>query len=94
MATFQEEPIESGPSYRITEVDGRDPRRLDEFAGENTITILKDGVPHTVFGSGTPMIDSIRFYQKNPTPAGRDIRVWVISQTSDGAFHARHLAAF
>jgi hypothetical protein len=37
MATFQEDPIESGPTYRTTEVDGRDPRRLDEFAGENTM---------------------------------------------------------
>jgi hypothetical protein len=32
------------------------------------------------------MIDSIRFYPKDSTPAGGDLRVCVISQTSDGAF--------
>jgi len=94
MATSLEDPIDSGRGYRITAVDGRDPSRLDEFVGENTFTIIKDGVPQSVFGTGTPMIDSIRFYQKDSTPVARDIRVWNISQASDGTFHARHVAAF
>src|SRR6478609_11672004 len=68
MTNSLEDPIQSGPAYRITEVDGRNPGRLDDFAGENTFTIIKDGVPHSVFGTGTPMIDSIRFYQKDSTP--------------------------
>jgi len=94
MTNSLEDPIESGPQYRITEVDRRNPGMLDDFAGENTFTIIKDGVVHSVFGTGIPMIDSIRFYQKDSTPAARDIRVWKINQASDGTFHARHVAAF
>ena len=94
MTNSLEDPIESGPGYRITEVDGRNPGMLDDFAGENTFTIIKDGVVHSVFGTGIPMIDSIRFYQKGSTPVARDLRVWKINQASDGTFHARHVAAF
>jgi hypothetical protein len=88
-----DEPVGSGLSYIVTHIDGQPPASLDDFTGEVQVTITKDDAPTQLIGVGGETADGVRFYQKDPTLHGRDIRVWLITDNG-GTFLATPFAAF
>jgi hypothetical protein len=94
MTFTADEPVESGRSYDVTEVDGRRPEALSDFAGETRLTLIKGEMTHRIIGDGATTGGGVRFYQKDPGPADRDVRVWVITDRGEGRFQAEPFAAF
>ena len=88
------DPVASGRSYHVTEVDGHVPNGLSDFAGETRLTLVKGGMTHRLVGDGNTTGARVRFHQKDPGPDDRDVRVWVITDGGDGTFLAEPLAAF
>ena len=88
------EPVASGQSYLITEVNGRPPGRLSDFAGDIELTAVKDGQRLKLNGAAAQAHGVVRFYQKDPGPDNRDVRVWTITNPGTGAFLGEPLAAF
>ena len=88
------EPVESGQSYTITHVDGREPESLDDFTGDVHLTLVRNGQQLHVTGAATRTADSVRFYQKDLALQDRDIRVWTITELDNSTFHAAPHAAF
>jgi hypothetical protein len=88
-----DEPVESGLSYAVTQIDGHVPGSLGDFTGEVHVTVSKDGAPTQLIGVGGETADGVRFYQKDPALHDRDIRVWFITE-SGGSFWAEPLSAF
>ena len=87
-------PVESGCRYHVTEVDGHQPATLSDFAGDTRLTLVRDGMSQRLVGDGNRTGDGVRFYQKDPGPDDRDMRVWVITDGGDGTFLAEPVAAF
>ena len=100
MTFTADEPVESGCSYRVTEVDGRRPEALSDFTGDTRLTLIKGEMTHRLIGDGAAMGDGattggvVRFYQKDPGPDDRDVRVWVVTDRGDRTFIAEPVAAF
>ena len=94
MTFTADEPVESGCSYRVTEVDGRRPEALSDFAGDTRLTLIMGGMNHRLVGDGATTGGVVRFYQKDPGPDDRDVRVWVITDRGDRTFIAEPVAAF
>ena len=88
------EPVESGQSYTITHVDGREPESLDDFSGDVHLTLVRNGQQLHVTGAATRTADSVRFYQKDLALQDRDIRVWTITGRDNSSFLATPHAAF
>ena len=86
------DPVESGCSYDVAEVDGHRPEALSDFAGDTQLTLVKGGVSYRLIGDGATTDDRVRFHQKDPDD--RDVRVWVITDGGDGTFLAEPVAAF
>jgi hypothetical protein len=94
MTFFAADPISSGRPYRVLAAGGQAPSTLDQFLGEASFTIAKDGAESLVSGLGSPHEAGVRFHEKNVAHDGKDVRVWQISQDSSGAFVATATAAF
>ena len=94
MTFTPDDPVESGRSYQVTEVDGHRPEALSDFAGETRLTLVKGSVSHRLIGDGATTPGGVRFYQKDPGPDDRDVRVWVVTDCGDGTFLAEPMAAF
>jgi hypothetical protein len=94
MTFTAEDPVESGRSYRVTEVDGHRPDGLSDFTGETRLTLVKGGMSHRLIGDGNTTGGGVRFHQKDPGPDDRDVRVWMITDRGDGTFLAEPVAAF
>jgi hypothetical protein len=94
MSFFVPEPVISGKSYLVMQVGGRAPVSLADFAVDGDFTIDKDDKPYRVSGSGVERGGAVRFYEKDMSRDGKDVRVWQISPGSDGRFMAEHIAAF
>ena len=92
--TNASEPVKSGAQYLITDVGGRPPAGLLDFAGEITIVLAKNGKQLEVVGCGAETSGEVRFHQKDPGLHERDVRVWIITQLAKGRFSARPNAAF
>lgn len=88
------DPVASGRSYQVTEVDGHLPNGLSDFAGETRLTLVRDDMTHRLVGDGNTTGTRVRFHQKDPGPDDRDVRVWVITDGGDGTFLAEPVAAF
>jgi hypothetical protein len=88
------EPVESGQSYTITHVDGRQPESLDDFTGDVHLTLARNDQHLHVTGAIARTADSLRFYQKDLALQDRDIRVWTITELDNSTFHAAPHAAF
>jgi hypothetical protein len=88
------EPVASGQSYVITEVNGRPPAGLGDFTGDIEVTAVKGGHRLTLVGAAAETQGVVRFYQKDPGPDDRDIRVWTIVAQGNGAFTGQPFAAF
>jgi len=87
-------PVASGQNYLITEVNGRPPGRLSDFTGDIELTAVKDGQRLTLNGAAAETHGVVRFYQKDPGPVDRDVRVWTIIDQGSGAFLGQPFAAF
>lgn len=85
------EPVASGP-HRVTEVDGTEPRTLDDFVGDRRFTAERSGQRHVVVGSGRVSGSAVRFHQKSGPGGGKDVRVWRIIALPDGSFEAEPAA--
>jgi hypothetical protein len=88
------EPVASGQSYTISQVDGHRPESLDDFAGDIHLTLIRNGQHLDVAGAVARTADSVRFYQKDLALPDRDIRVWTITASGDSTFLAAPVAAF
>jgi hypothetical protein len=88
------EPVGSGQSYTINEVDGRVPNSLDDFNGDIHLLLIRNEQALHVVGNGTRQGNSVRFYQKDLALNNRDIRVWTVTAGDDYTFLAAPLAAF
>ncbi len=90
------EPVGSGQTYVVADVDGRPPRALDDFSGASTeLLIRREQQSCHIVGAGTaPMSGSVRFHQKDGGPDGKDVRVWLITDRGDGTFCAEALSLF
>ncbi len=82
----------SGVPYPVTATGDSAPTSLDAFLGETVFTIEVSGEPYVVRGTGDAPGGQVRVHEKSLI-AGKDIRVWHVSQGADG-FTAEHVAAF
>ena len=55
---------------------------------------MKDGQQLKLTGAATETHGAVRFQQKDPGPADRDVRVWTITDPGTGTFLGRPSAAF
>lgn len=95
MTFLSDDPVGSGQQYPVTDVNGRTPVRLTSFTGDVCLTLIRNGNAVQMLGSGCSVAgDGVRFHQKNPGPHGKDIRVWTITESTDGSFLAAPVAAF
>ncbi len=82
----------SGAAYPVTAAGEGVPTGLDAFLGETVFTIGMAGHPYVVRGTGDALENRVRVHEKS-TAAGKDIRVWYVSEGQQG-FAAEHVAAF
>lgn len=87
-------PLPSGKPYRVTDVAGQAPVGLDDFVGDGTFTVDRDGQPYEVAGAGVLTGETVRFHEKSAGPYGKDVRVWRVSRVPGGGFTAEHTPAF
>ena len=90
MTTTTDGPVISGLAYTVTEIDGRPPTGLVGCVGERTLTLVGNGLSHRVRGTGIAHPGGIRFHQKDLGPAGKDVRVWMITDPHHDALLAQH----
>ena len=88
---FPPEPVVSGTPYQVMDVDGRSPGGLEDFVGAGRFT-LDVGHRYLVCGAGHRTGDAVRFHEKTAGGAGKDVRVWLVTETP-GGYEARHAAA-
>ena len=94
MAFPVDQPVVSGQSYSVMEVDGHRPTGLADFVGTTAITLFRDGHSHRLIGDGAATSGTIRFHQKDPGPDDKDVRVWTITDHGAGTFLAEPAASF
>ena len=82
----------SGVPYRVTAAGDSAPTGLDAFLGDTVFTVDMAGEPYVVRGTGDAPDGQVRVHEKSAV-AGKDVRVWHVSQTGDG-YTAEHVAAF
>lgn len=76
--------IVSGVPYEVTEVEGRTPSTLEEFAGDVTIHTQGPTGDHEVSGAGEhPHDGAVRVHEKDHDGTGKDVRVWTVSPAPD-----------
>ncbi len=85
-----DEPVSSGRAYTLTEVDGRPPAGLVSCVGERTLTLALNDLSYRVYGSGVASSGTVRFYQKDLGPDGKDVRVWTIRDPGGTPLIAEH----
>lgn len=93
MAVSATDPVVSGQPYRVVSVDGSPPSGLEQFIGEASFAIEKDGVESQIRGQGSATTAGVRFHEKDTEHAGRDVRTWQIVEADDG-LSATPIAAF
>jgi hypothetical protein len=82
----------SGVPYPVTAVGDGAPTGLDAFLGETVFTLDMAGRQYVVRGTGDTVDGRTRVHEKS-TVAGKDVRVWYVSEGPHG-FTAEHIAAF
>ena len=88
------EPVASGQTYRVAEVNGRAPAGLDEFVGDVDLLLSRGGTSLRIVGSGSRQQDTARVHQKDPASPERDVRVWIVRENLGATFLAEALGAF
>jgi hypothetical protein len=82
----------SGVPYPVTTAGDSTPTGLEGFLGETVFTIDMAGRPYVVRGTGDMLDGKARVHEKSAV-AGKDVRVWYVSEGPEG-FQAEHIAAF
>lgn len=88
------DPVSSGRPYRILAAGGSKPSAFEQFVGETSFTISKDGAESQIFGRGTAHGTGVRFQEKDIEHGGKDVRTWHLAQEPAGGFTATPTAAF
>ena len=87
--------VASGMPYRVVDIAGRAPHSLDQFVGDTHFVVDKAGALSTVNGQGAVRGECVRFHEKGGVAgAGRDTRVWTITQTDVGEFVAATVSEY
>ncbi len=81
----------SGLPYLVLLVGGQPPSALEQFVGETSFVVSKSGTDSSVAGVGTLDADGVRFFEKGLGDS-KDVRVWQIRQTAEGAYTAETLS--
>jgi len=87
------DPVVSGHPYHVVSVDGSSPSALEQFIGDASFAIVKDGAESQVRGQGSAHGLGVRFREKDVDHTGRDVRTWLIAEADEG-FSATPVAAF
>jgi hypothetical protein len=87
------DPIASGLPYDVVAVGGEPPARLDQFVGDSSFVIARNGRRSRVCGVGRPNEPGVHFQEKDVDHDGKDVRTWQISQ-GDTGFCAAPLGMF
>jgi hypothetical protein len=76
--------IVSGVPYEVTELEGKAPAVLEDFAGPITMHTQGATGDHEVCGSGEHVHDgAVRVHEKDHHGTGKDVRVWTVSPAAD-----------
>ena len=94
MTFTAEGPVASGQMYFVTLVNGQRPHRLDDFAGDVEVTLIRDSQSLSLVGEGAVVDGAVQLCQKERGSIDRDVRVWTVSEHGDGHFVAEPTAAF
>ncbi len=94
MTFATEDPVASGQTYLVTEVNGQPPNRLADFAGDVEVTLANGNSPITLAGEAAQVDGAVRLCQKERGPTHRDIRLWTVTEQDGGGFAAEPFAAF
>jgi hypothetical protein len=74
------EPVVSGVTYQVTQVNGSAPHGAESFRGATTLTVTGETGSHLLSGQSLQSEDgTIRFFEKAGDPGGKDVRVWHIA---------------
>ncbi len=76
-------PVGSGQAYRVVSVDESPPSGLEQFLGDASFTISKDGAESQIGGQGCAHCLGVRFHEKDVDHGGRDVRTWQITEADD-----------
>jgi hypothetical protein len=78
--------IVSGVPYEVTDVEGKEPASLEDFAGPITMQTRGATGDHEVSGSGEGIHGgAVRVHEKDHHGTGKDVRVWTVSPNPDDA---------
>ena len=86
--------IASGLPYEVVEVAGRTPTAIEDFVGTTGFLARRGDETHHVPGQGVAAGTDVRFHEKAVDGGGKDVRVWTVRRTPDGAFAAEHAAVY
>jgi len=73
-----------GPSYRVTEVAGRLPARLEDFIGATTVTVGKHGHANFLIGTGVKDGQAVLFHEKETGSAPDSDPMWIFTDLGGG----------
>ena len=77
--------VVSCSAYVVTQVGGRPPTALEEFAGLTDFVAEGLTGSHHVSGQGGEVVgDTVRFYEKDNHGTGKDVRVWTVCRRDAG----------
>ena len=94
MAFTADGPVASGQTYDVTLVNGHRPHRLDDFAGDVEVTLIRDSQSLSLVGQGAVADGAVQLCQKERGSIDRDVRAWTVNERGDGRFVAQPTAAF
>jgi hypothetical protein len=76
--------VVSGVPHPVVEVEGQEPAELDQFIGERTFVVERNGSRYQVAGAGSLVEGAVRFHEKVMGGHGKDVRVWTVTTSQDG----------
>ena len=74
--------VPSGTAMPVSEVEGRAPASLEDFAGDVSFSLGLEP-PYLVEGCGRLDGSAVRFHEKDVQNNGKDIRVWEVRMDGD-----------
>ena len=88
--------VSTGPAlsglYPVVEVAGQRPILLTDFVGAAAVTVLVDGQPVQLMGTGGLTANGMEFEQRDPTDLDQPgVRIWTIIEDRDQTFWAEPL---
>ncbi|MEO5832858.1 MAG: hypothetical protein ABJA16_09030 [Nakamurella sp.] len=95
MTELATDAVVSGVPYAVSRADGTPALTAIEFVGDTTFRVHQAARHSWVSGVGVPgpTGGEVRFYEKDPTHEGRDVRVWRLQVLPGRGVTALHDAA-